>query len=69
MPPFKGIPPEAVEGLGGTIAHEILGQSVLFPVFRSLGRLLGTAFNRMNPAPAAVAPATEEMETLPLFSA
>lgn len=38
----KGIPEHAVAGQSNTVAHEILGQSVLFPVFRSLGRHIGT---------------------------
>jgi DNA (cytosine-5)-methyltransferase 1 len=41
----KGIPANAVAGQSKTIAHEILGQSVLFPVFRSLGRHIGSFLN------------------------
>ena len=52
----KGIPARAVEGLSDTVAHEILGQSVLFPVFRSVGRLLGAAFDRMDATAAARTP-------------
>ena len=37
----KGIPQDAVAGRSVTQAHEILGQSVLFPGVRSLGRLIG----------------------------
>lgn len=45
----KGIPSRAVEGLSDTIAHQILGQSVLFPVFRSVGRHLGGWLDQLSP--------------------
>ncbi|MCP3945024.1 MAG: DNA cytosine methyltransferase [Desulfobacteraceae bacterium] len=38
----KNIPEDAVANRSITMAHEILGQSVLFPVFKSLGKLIGT---------------------------
>jgi DNA (cytosine-5)-methyltransferase 1 len=41
----KGIPENAVAGQSKTIAHEILGQSVLFPVFKSIGRHIGSFLN------------------------
>lgn len=37
----KGIDPALVAGLSATLAHEILGQSVLAPAWRSIGRMLG----------------------------
>lgn len=37
----KGIPLEMVKGLSATIAHEVLGQSVIFPAFKAVGRSLG----------------------------
>lgn len=37
----KGIPEHLVDGLSNTRAHEVLGQSVLYPPFRSVGRLIG----------------------------
>lgn len=37
----KGIPEAVVAGLSDTVAHQVLGQSVIFPAFRALGRLLG----------------------------
>lgn len=43
----KGVPARAVAGLSETTAHEILGQSVLFPVFRSIGQLLGRDFEAL----------------------
>lgn len=41
----KGIPLEMIAGLSATVAHEVLGQSVVFPLFVSLGRELGLAMN------------------------
>jgi len=39
----KGIPEEIISGLSDTVAHEILGQSVIFPVFEAIGLELGIA--------------------------
>lgn len=38
---IKGMPSKLIEGLSSTVAHEILGQSVVFPVFRAIGKALG----------------------------
>lgn len=40
---IKGVPPELVKGASDTMAHEILGQSVISPAFAALGRLVGAA--------------------------
>ncbi|QMI49935.1 DNA cytosine methyltransferase [Burkholderia sp. MBR-1] len=37
----KGVPPELIDGLSDTIAHEMLGQSVVYPAFSAIGRLIG----------------------------
>lgn len=37
----KGVPAELVAGLPATLAHELLGQSVLYPVWRAVARMLG----------------------------
>ena len=37
----KGIPLFLVEGCSDTVAHEILGQSVVFPAFQAVGRYIG----------------------------
>lgn len=37
----KGIDPALVAGLSATLAHEMLGQSVLAPAWRAIGRMLG----------------------------
>lgn len=38
---LKGIPEHLIDGVSDTIAHEILGQSVIHPAFKAVGRLLG----------------------------
>ena len=40
---IKGIPARLVEGLSEKKAHEVLGQSVISPAFRGLGRLIAQA--------------------------
>lgn len=37
----KGIPEELIQGLSDTVAHQILGQSVVFPAFEALALALG----------------------------
>jgi len=39
----KGIPAQLVAGASDTMAHEILGQSVISPAFVALGQLVGAA--------------------------
>lgn len=38
---MKGIPENLIDGLSETVAHELLGQSICFPAFQSVGRALG----------------------------
>jgi len=56
---LKGIPARIVEGLSTTVAHEVLGQSVVYPAFRAVGRALGRWLAALSPArtesPAALA--------------
>lgn len=40
----KGIPESVIDGLSGTVAHEILGQSVIYPVFEAVAFELGEHF-------------------------
>jgi Site-specific DNA methylase len=40
---IKGIPERLVAGLSATLAHELLGQSICYDPFRSVGRLIGRA--------------------------
>ena len=39
----KGIPERFIEGLSQTTAHELLGQSICYSVFRAVGKHLGAA--------------------------
>lgn len=52
---IKGIPGRIIEGLSATVAHEVLGQSVVFPAFRALGRALGQWMQRLATTPATMA--------------
>lgn len=40
---IKGIPEELIDGLSDTTAHEILGQSVVYPAFEALASSLGNS--------------------------
>ena len=40
---IKGIPEGAISGLSDTVAHQILGQSVVYPMFEAVGLSLGRA--------------------------
>lgn len=53
---LKGIPPSMVDGLSETIAHEVLGQSVVYPVFQAVGEALGMALTNqvINPGYTAL---------------
>jgi len=42
----KGVPEEVVDGLPESIAHQVLGQSVIFPVFKAVGLALGQSLTR-----------------------
>ena len=44
----KNIPVSTVAGVSTTVAHEILGQSVLYAVFKSIGRFLASGINSIN---------------------
>ncbi len=61
----KGVPHRAVKGLSDTLAHEILGQSVLFPVFRSVGRLLARSLDAIGPKDGITA---SHQQPLPLWA-
>ncbi|MGS0741104.1 DNA cytosine methyltransferase [Glaciimonas sp. GG7] len=41
----KSIPPHLISGLSNTVAHEVLGQSIVFPGFRDVGQHIGNAMN------------------------
>ena len=40
---LKGIPESLISGLSDTVAHQILGQSVIFPVFEDVAHAVGTS--------------------------
>ncbi|MGR5178863.1 DNA cytosine methyltransferase [Vibrio mediterranei] len=43
---LKGIPEEMIVGLSDTIAHQVLGQSVIFPAFRAVSQHIGSHLMR-----------------------
>jgi DNA (cytosine-5)-methyltransferase 1 len=43
---IKEVPPALVAGLSATIAHQVLGQGILYPPFRDVGRHVGDALQR-----------------------
>lgn len=42
----KSVPPHLVEGLSETVAHEVLGQGVVYEPFKDVGHHVGNAINR-----------------------
>lgn len=44
---IKGVPPHLSEGLSNTIAHEMLGQAVLYEPFQDLGQHVGNSLLRL----------------------
>jgi DNA (cytosine-5)-methyltransferase 1 len=63
----KGIPESIVDGESTTVAHEILGQSVIYPVFKAVGLALGqyllstmpNAVRRITVDPVATIPSEQ----------
>jgi DNA (cytosine-5)-methyltransferase 1 len=47
----KGVPESLVAGLSNTIAHEVLGQGIVYPPFKGVGALVGDALNNMMGKP------------------
>lgn len=45
---IKGIPSRIIDGLASTVAHEVMGQSVIFPAFRAVGRAIGAWLQTFN---------------------
>jgi DNA (cytosine-5)-methyltransferase 1 len=43
---IKEVPPHLVEGLSNTMAHEVLGQGIVYSPFRDVGKHVGQALNR-----------------------
>lgn len=44
----KGVPAELVEGLSETIAHQLLGQGIVYEPFRAVGQRIGEAVTRFR---------------------
>jgi DNA (cytosine-5)-methyltransferase 1 len=70
---IKGVPEAMIAGIPPTIAHEMLGQSVLVEPFRALGARIGGALDAWihdRPAPHGEprAPKTSPIDELPLFA-
>lgn len=47
---IKGIPSTVIDGLSNTIAHQILGQSVVFPVFKAIGAAIAQQLTKLPTA-------------------
>lgn len=43
----KGIPSHLVDGLSATVAHEGMGQSIVYPPFKDVGQQVGNVLNRI----------------------
>lgn len=52
---IKGIPEALIQGLPETVAHQLMGQSVIHPVFRAVGRAIGEALRATGHQPALLA--------------
>lgn len=73
----KRVPHHLIAGLSNTIAHEALGQSVLYPIFHDLGKTIGNALaailsHQVAPATQVAAvssAANDDFADLPLFAA
>lgn len=51
---IKGVPESLIQGLSETVAHEILGQGIVYEPFRAVGRAIGETLMRVEKARAAV---------------
>lgn len=43
---IKGVPEHLVEGLSSTVAHQVLGQGIVYAPFQDVGQHVGNALNR-----------------------
>ena len=44
---IKGVPESLVVGLSNTVAHEVLGQGIVYPPFKGVGAHVGDALNQL----------------------
>lgn len=56
---IKGVPEALIEGLTNTIAHEVLGQGIVYPPFRGVAAHVGNSLNKL------MGRATTEMVMMP----
>jgi len=61
----KGIPESLIAGVPATVAHEILGQSVIFPAFEAVGLAVGQCLQRQAPALRVVPPVARRPDRSP----
>lgn len=61
---IKGIPTSVIEGLSNTIAHQILGQSVAYPVFQKIGAAIAKQLKTLPTALKALSLTTKGDEPL-----
>lgn len=53
---IKGIPESLIEGLSDTVAHQVLGQSIVYPVFQAVGAHMGNSLNALQGKPVVELP-------------
>ncbi len=58
---IKGIPEALIRGLPPTVAHETLGQSVIFPVFRAVGQAIARSLRIMRDGVRVRVPVQQEL--------
>lgn len=64
---IKEVPEHLVAGLSNTIAHEVLGQGIVYPPFRDVGEHVGNALNRFAGRPVTEVVASRAFQA-PLLS-
>lgn len=60
----KGIPEYLISGLTQTMAHEVLGQSIVFAPFKALGQHIGSALSKWAKLPIEFAASTVKPATI-----
>lgn len=48
---IKGVPESLVEGLSNTVAHQVLGQGIVYPPFKGVGLHVGNSLNQLMGRP------------------
>lgn len=60
---IKGIPESTIAGLPQSVAHQVLGQSIIFPVFEAVGHALGHALMSLQQVVQTCLPALSMSDT------